>query len=264
MQRAGSFGHILLAATVALGMAASTAHAFEAKEKVNPNASPFALFRLGFFAYKKGDKSEAVEAYKYAAEKGHPGAQWKLAHMYAEGDGVKEDDFHAYQIFEKIVRDGAEPGTQNESYVADALCALAGYIERGIPNSPVVADPTVARELYLQAAANFGDPDAQYQLGRMLLKGEGGAANPVQAARWLSLAARKGHAGAEALLGNILFQAGKTVRGLAMLTVALDHADGKEQDWIRNLHEQAFSVAGEADRRTAIALADNMIQKGKY
>lgn len=264
MRSVRTIAQSLLAAAVALGMTASVAYGFEAADKVNPNASPFALFKLGFFAYKKGDKSEAVEAYKYAAEKGHPGAQWKLAHMYAEGDGVKEDDFHAYQIFEKIVRDGAEPGTQNESYVADALCALAGYIKRGIPNSPVSADPAAARELYLQAAANFGDPAAQYELGRMLLKGEGGTSNPVQAARWLSLAAKKGHAGAEALLGNILFQAGKTVQGLAMLTVALQNAGAQDQDWIRDMHEQAFSVAGEADRRTAMALAANMVQTGNY
>lgn len=257
-------GRLLAVFTIAACLVSPSAHAFEAAKKVNPNASPFALFKLGFFAYKKGDKSEAVEAYKYAAEKGHPGAQWKLAHMYAEGDGVKEDDFHAYQIFEKIVRDGADPGTQDQSYVADALCALAGYVKSGIPNSPVVADPAMARELYLQAAANFGDANAQYQLGRMLLKGEGGDTNPVQAARWLSLAAKKGNAPAEALLGNILFQAGKTVRGLAMLTVALQHADNKDQDWIQSMHEQAFSVAGEADRRTAIALAADMAQNGNY
>jgi uncharacterized protein len=264
MRRVSFLGRLLAVATVAASVTASSAYGFEATKKVNPNASPFALFRLGFFAYKKGDKSEAVEAYKYAAEKGHPGAQWKLAHMYAEGDGVKEDDFHAYQIFEKIVHDGADPGTQDQSYVADALCALAGYVRKGIPNSPVVANPVMARELYLQAAANFGDADAQYELGRMLLKGEGGDANAVQAARWLSLASKKGNANAEALLGNILFQAGKTVRGLAMLTVALQHAGTKDQDWIRDMHEQAFSVAGEADRRTAIALAANMEQTGDY
>ncbi len=33
--------------------------------------------------------------------------------MYAEGDGVAEDDYEAYKIFEKIVREGSEPGSEN-------------------------------------------------------------------------------------------------------------------------------------------------------
>ena len=42
------------------------------------------------------------------------------------------------------------------------------------------------------AASYFGDPDAQYRLGRMYLDGNGALKEPKQAARWLSLAARKG------------------------------------------------------------------------
>ena len=58
--------------------------------------------------------------------------------MYAEGDGVKEDDYEAYKMFEQVIREGADQGTQNESYVADALVALAGYVKRGIPIRPSI------------------------------------------------------------------------------------------------------------------------------
>lgn len=228
------------------------------------SSSPFEFLRSGLSAYKSGHKDEAFKTLRYAADMGHQGATWKLARMYAEGDGVKENDYEAYQMFEKIVRDGAEPGSQNESYVADALVALAGYIRRGIPGSPVAANPRVARNLYVQAASNFGDPAAQYELGRMLLKGEGGSSNSVQAARWFRLAAAKGNANAQAMLGNMLFQAGKTVKGLAILTAAFERCSARDCEWIRNMQEQAFSVAGEADRRTAISLAGDIVRTGDF
>jgi uncharacterized protein len=247
-----------------LAVLCGSARAFDVTEDAEKSRSPFEFFKLGFSAYKTGHKDEALKALRYAADMGHQGAKWKLARMYAEGDGVQENDYEAYQIFEKIVRDGAEPGSQNESYVADALVALAGYVRRGIPGSPVRANPNVARELYIQAASNFGDPAAQYELGKMLLKGEGGAPNPVQAARWFRLAAQKGNANAQAMLGNMLFQAGKTVRGLAMLTAAFERCSAKDCDWIRNMQEQAFSVAAEADRRTAISLAGDIVRTGDF
>jgi uncharacterized protein len=247
-----------------LGAMTLPCHAFDTKTEMNEDSSPFALFKFGFSAYKNGHKDEAVKALRFAAEKGHQGANWKLARMYAEGDGVEEDDYEAYKMFEQVIQEGADQGTQNESYVSDALVALAGYIKRGIPNSPVHSNPIAARDLYMQAASNFGDPNAQFELGRMLMKGEGGQSSPNQAARWFRLSAQKGHAGAQAMLGNLLFQAGKTVRGLAMMTAALEHAPKQDRTWISGLQEQAFSLADEADRRTAMVLAQDIVRTGDF
>jgi hypothetical protein len=47
-----------------------------------------------------------------------------------------------------------------------------------------------------------------------------------------------------------------------MMTAALDRANPVDQSWIRSMQEEAFAVAPEADRRTAIALADDMLTKG--
>ena len=249
---------------LALSVMTLPCHAFDTSNEMNEDSSPFALFKFGFSAYKKGDKDEAVKALRFAAEKGHQGANWKLGRMYAEGDGVKEDDYEAYKMFEQVVHEGAEQGTQNESYVADALVALAGYVKRGIPNSPIKSNPSAARDLYLQAASNFGDSDAQFELGKMLMKGEGGQPNPNQAARWFRLSAQKGHAGAQAMLGTLLFQVGKTVRGLAMMTAAFERASKQDRVWIGDIQEQAFSIANEADRRTAIVLAEDIIKTGDF
>ena len=57
---------------------AGSASAFDPDSGVSAESGPFALFKFGFSAYKKGRKDEAVEAYKYAAEKGHRGARWAL------------------------------------------------------------------------------------------------------------------------------------------------------------------------------------------
>lgn len=240
---------------VSLMLAAGTAQAFDPNSTVTKDSGPLDLLKFAFSAYKLGRKDEAVEAYRYAAEKGHPAARWKLAQMYAAGDGVKEDDYAAFQMFQGIVRNGTDPGSGNDAFVSSALVALAGYIRRGIPGSPVGADPGNARDLYVQAASSFGNPTAQFELGRMLLNGEGGPADPRQAARWFKLAAEKGHVGAQAMLGNVLFQSGRSVRGLTQLTIALERAAPVDKEWIRPLHEEAFGLASEEDRRAAIALA---------
>lgn len=236
---------------------------FDDKSGVKPKSSPWEVFQFGFSAYKNGHKDQAVEAYKYAAENGQIGATWKLARMYAEGDGVAQDDYAAFKFFSEIAEQDVEPGSPEESYVSDALVALGDYLKQGIPGSPVNADPVTAQEYFMRAAANYRNPNAQYEMGKMFLKGEGGVKVSVkQAGRWLQLAAEKGHAGAQATLGNLLFQSGKVVRGLAMMTAALSRATPADQPWIRSMQEEAFAVSGEADRRTAISLADDMLAKG--
>lgn len=236
---------------------------FDDKTGVKPQSSPWAVFQFGFSAYKSGHKDQAVEAYKYAAEKGQIGATWKLARMYAEGDGVTQNDYEAYKFFSEIVDQDVELGSPEESYVSDALVALGDYLKSGIPGSPVSADPVAAQEYFMRAAATYRNPNAQYEMGKMFLNGEGGVkASAKQAGRWLQLAAEKGHAGAQATLGNLLFHSGKVVRGLAMMTAALERAAPVDQPWIRGMQEEAFALAPEADRRTAIALADDMLTKG--
>lgn len=252
-----------LVALMVAGLAGSAAPASATDNGViKADSNPWAVFKFGFNAYSKGEKEKAIEAYRFAAEKGHAGARWKLARMYADGDGVPVNDFEAFQIFEKIVRQGAEPGTPDATFVSSALVSLGRYLEKGIPNSPVRSNPSHARELYSQAALAYGSSDAQFNLGRMMYNGEGGTANIRQAGRWFKLAANKGHAGAQAMLGNMMFQSGKVVRGLALITVALEKASPLDRNWIRQLQEEAFGLAGEAERRTAIAVAED-IRTGK-
>jgi uncharacterized protein len=254
----------LLAMACALSMAGGlgAARAFDPNAGVSRESGPFDLFRFGFSAYQSGRKDEAVEAYRYAAEKGHQGARWALANMYAAGDGVAENDFEAFKIYDEIARQGVEPGSENTGYFVNALLALAGYYKRGIPDSPIRADLVQARQLYFHAASAFGVADAQFELARMMLDGRGGDDDRAQAKKWLNRARQAGHSGAAAMLGHMMFQEGHAVRGLAYMTVALERAEESEKIWIQTLQEQAFSLSDEADRRTAISLAQDMVSKG--
>lgn len=250
----GLVGAVALAMAIGMGVGAA--------EERKPKSSPWEMFQFGFNAYKKGDKREAVEAYRYAAENGQIGAQWKLGRMYAEGDGVDRDDYEAYKVFSAIAEMDVAPGSPEESYVSDALVALGRYLKRGIPGTPVKADPDASQQYFMRAAAGYGNAEAQFEIGRQFLRGEGVKESARQAGRWLQLAADKGHAGAQAVLGNLLFQKGKIVRGLAMMTAALERAKPTDLPWIRSMQEEAFALAAESDRRTAIVLSQDILDKG--
>jgi TPR repeat protein len=258
---------ILLQLGVALATTGfvGSALAFDPKAKsadVSEEQGPLDLFKFGFKAYKNGEKKEAIKAYKYAAEKGHRGARWAMANMYAFGDGVREDDYEAFKNFQKITRQGVEPGSEDVGYFVNALMSLADYYQRGISNSPVKVNYKAARQLYFQAASAFGLPEAQYRLGQMILDGKGGGDNMRQAKKWLNRARAGGHASASAVYGNILFEEGQTVRGLALITSAYERAAPNDKVWILQLQEQAFALAEEVDRRAAVVVADNMLKNG--
>jgi TPR repeat protein len=252
---------VLLTAALLLSSSPS-ARAFDMNAGVNKESGPFDLFKFGFNAYKKGQKEEAVEAYRYAAEKGHTGSRWALANMYAAGDGVVENDFEAFKIYAEIANQGVEPGSADTGFFVNALLSLARYYRQGIPDSPVKADLAQARQIYFQVASTFGVPEAQFQLARMILAGEGGRVNVQQAKKWLNMARKSGHAGAMSIFGNVLFEEGQTVRGLAFLTAALERCSAKDCPWMQELQERAFSLATEDDRRVAVALAPQVYEQG--
>ncbi|GEO84871.1 MULTISPECIES: exopolysaccharide production regulator ExoR [Alphaproteobacteria] len=254
---------LLLLSAFLFVMPGTAGNAFDMNSGVSKESGPFDLFKFGFKAYKNGQKQEAVEAYRYAAEKGHTGSRWALANMYADGDGVVEDDFAAFKIYADIANQGVEPGSEDTGFFVNALLSLARYYRQGIPGSPVKIDLTQARQLYFQAASTFGVPEAQFQLARMILAGEGGKANVQQAKKWLNLARKSGHPGAMSVFGSVLFDEGQTVRGLAFLTAALDKCPPKDCGWMQQLQEQAFSIANEQDRRVAVALAPQVYNQAE-
>jgi uncharacterized protein len=256
----GNLLRVLLLGVSLASVVAGPSAAFDISSGVTKESGPFDLFKFGFKAYKNGQKEDAIEAYRYAAEKGHTGSRWALANMYAYGDGVAKDDFEAFKIYNDIAAAGVEPGSEDTGFFINALMSLADYYRDGIPGTPVKRDVSQARQLYFQAASAFGVPEAQFELARMMLAGEGGSTSVQQAKKWLNQARKGGHPGAMAVFGDLLFQEGHTVRGLAFLTAALDRCSPSECGWMQALQEQAFSVANEEDRRVAVALSQDMLR----
>ena len=252
--------------------AAGPAFAFEGTSPGNQDATlPVVAAPTGVAVIKKPvppadiPQPAALTALQYAAEGGHPVAQWKLGRMYAKGDGVAQDDLRAYDYFSKIANAHAEdsPSAPQATIVANAFVALGRYYVSGIPNSKVKADPERAREMFSYAASYFGNAEAQYNLAQMYLDGVGMPRDVKYGIRWLGLAARKGQNQAQALLGQMLFNGDRlqrqAARGLMWLTLAQDSA-GPDETWIKDSYKTALAKASEDDRAMALQMLERWVQ----
>lgn len=207
----------------------------------------------------------SLTALQYAAEGGHPGAQWKLGRMYADGNGVTQDDLRAFEYFSRIANAHAEdsPSAPQAAIVANAFVALGRYYLNGIPNSKIKSDPERAREMFSYAASYFGNADAQYDLARLYLNDSSSRDDLRYGTRWLGLAAQKGQHQAQALLGQMLFNGDQlprqAARGLMWLTLARDSATADET-WIKDSYSKAIAKASEDDRAMALQMLEHWVQ----
>jgi TPR repeat protein len=211
----------------------------------------------------------SLTSLQYAAEGGHPIAQWKLGRMYADGDGVAQDDLRAFEYFSRIANAHAEdsPSAPQAAIVANAFVALGRYYLNGIPNSKIKADTERAREMFSYAASYFGNADAQYDLARLYLRSAGSSRDDFRyGARWLGLAAQKGQHQAQALLGQMLFNGDQlprqAARGLMWLTLARDSAT-PDETWIKDSYSKAIAKASEEDRAMALQMLEHWVQGRK-
>ncbi len=226
--------------------------------------SPSEALRNGARQYYAGDKAGALNSLRYAAENGQPMAAWKLGKMYATGDGVQEDDLKAFEYYSQVVREHGEdrPDAPDAPFVSSAFVALGNYYLNGIAGA-VPKNLNRARQSFTHAASYFGDPDAQFQLGRMYQSN-----NDRLAVRWYNLAAIKGHIGAQARLGETLFDIGNSdsrkARGLMWMSVARRQAQGRaDATWIGELHEQSFARASESVRNLSRAMTETWLKRNR-
>jgi uncharacterized protein len=251
---------------------AGNAHALDARKPValapeSPFASVRDALRSGVREYNAGDKEAAVRALEFAATKGHTLALWKLGSMYAAGDGVAHDDLRAFEYFSRIADDNADQlhDSAEASVVSAAFVALGSYFLEGIAGTYVRANPARAHEMFYYAASYFGDSNAQYNLARLYLDGRGVPTDPRTAARWLNLAAEKGHHQSQALLGHMLITGEGVPRqrslGLMWLTLARDAADPARDAWIEDFYVEAVSGASESERRSALANLEQYLRQ---
>jgi TPR repeat protein len=194
-----------------------------------PFASATEAYRQGVSALNTGRTAVALPALEYAAKRGVLGAQLKLARAYAAGRDVPKDDAKAFSYFQQIADQYADISASSPigNYVGEAFVALGQYSLDGVPAMSLQPNPAYAADLFRHAASYFGNAEAQYQLARLYLTGDGVEKNPGLAVNWLAMAAKKQHAAAQATLGELLWR-GEEVRQRREGT-CLDHRCPRER-----------------------------------
>ena len=227
------------------------------KKHLEHNEEPRTVLRFGFNALKRGNMEEAIGAFRFGAKRNDVAAQWKLARMLQKGAGLPRDDLAAYKLYAKIADRYMEraPSVNDMAYVSSAVVALGRYSLRGIKGTNIRHNPRRAEGHFFRAAALYKDPSAQYELGRLYRSDLLGVKQPRTAVRWFGLAARKGHARAQAQLGEMLFNGEgvrrRPVRGLVFMTKAATHSARRGFKSIRKMRRAAFAKASEAQRAAA-------------
>jgi TPR repeat protein len=97
------------------------------------------------------------------------------------------------------------------------------------------------------------------------MEGVGAPKDLRHAARWLQLAAQKGHCGARAMLGSLLFSGDKTIGrqaalGLMWLTLSKDCA-GTTESWITEKYKNAMKRASDDERAMAGMYLEDWMRK---
>ena len=153
------------------------------------SSSVAADFAAGWEAYIRGDYATALREFRPLAEQGDAEAQFNLGVMYADGEGVPEDDVQAAFWFRKA----AEQGVAAAQFNLGVMYAKG----EGVPEDDVQA------AFWFRKAAGQGDAEAQYNLGVMYDNGRGVPEDDGQAVFWYRKAAEQGVAAAQFNLGDM-------------------------------------------------------------
>ncbi len=243
-------------ALIALALSAVSVSAASAKYR-----SPQDALEQGIGAYNGGYYEIAVPALKYAADAHLFLAPYYLARIYSDNNGGLTDHAKAYELYLKIAEEHTDvdpDDDQRAPYVAKAMTQIAGYWLRGLPKVGLKANSHVAMEYLREAAQFFRDEDAQFELAKLYLHGEGIDSDVPYAKHWLSVLSQKGHAGAQAFLADLLWR-GKymkadPVRALALISVAVANAPPYERVWIEDIYQNIYCGTAQGIRKQATGL----------
>lgn len=215
----------------------------------------------GLSAYKRGDHALALPALEHAAAQNDLAAQFYLAQLYSDNSSAETDHAKAYMLFQSIADEhsDADPDDSKRApFIAKSLTALAGYLRVGIPEIGLQADVVRAADYLHHAALFFGDEDAQFELVKLKLKGEGVPEDIASAKHWLAVLTQRGHAGAQAFLADLYwrgrFMPQDKVRAFALIAVAVEHSPPRERIWIEDVYQNIFCGAGEGIRKQATGM----------
>jgi len=140
--------------------------------------------QAGLDAYVRGDYETVLKEWRPLAEQGDTGAQFNLALLYANGQGVPQDYrvHHPQKEAMRWYRLAAEQGDVGAQFNLALLYANG----QGVPQDDIEAAKWYRR------AAEQGFAKAQSNLGEMYSSGKGVPQDYVLAHMWANLAASQG------------------------------------------------------------------------
>ena len=142
-------------------------------------------------AFKAKKYKEAYPACLKAAKSGNVSAEFNLAEMYGNGNGVKADKAEALMWLRKA----ADHGYAKAQYRLGFLLAAGELVKQ---------DFEEAMRWFLKSAEQ-GNVDAQHDVGFLYERGLGVEFNLKEAERWYRMAAEQGHSRSEYKLGSIIY-----------------------------------------------------------
>ncbi len=234
-------------------------------------SSPEDALRQGISAYNGGYHEIAIPALEFAASENLFLGSYYLAVLYADSNSAYTDHGKAYMLYQRIANEHTDVDPDHDArapYVAATLTALAKYIRGGLAEIRLQANPQLAAEYFHHAAVFFNDEDAQFELSKMQINGEGVPADVARGRHWLSVLAENGHAGAQAFLADLYwrgkFMPKDAVRALTLISVAVKNAPASEQVWIDDIYQNIYCGAPQGVREQATGMvADWDVRYGR-
>jgi exopolysaccharide production negative regulator len=230
--------------------------------------SPEDAMKQGISAFNGGYYELALPAFE-ALERSKPEvAHYYMARIYGDNEGAYTNHGEAFAFYKALADELQNVDPDNDELApiaAKSLTAVSMYLREGIRDAGIPPDPQAADRVLQRAALTFNDEDAQFELAKVLLRGEGpeikiagfeDASSKIENGRhWLSRLSRIGHAGAQAFLADLLWR-GKFVEkdqisALNLIDVAVANAPPSERVWIEDIYQNIFCNAGEGVRHQA-------------
>jgi hypothetical protein len=227
-------------------------------------ASKQAAFTQGYSAFKSQQYEIAVPALKFAATHGVMRAEFFLAKIYSDSSGGWTDHARAYGLLKGIVSQFSDVDPRDPRvapFVAKALTSIARYERDGLPEIGLKPSTKRALVFFDHAARYFNDADAQFELAKHYLAGDGVETRVPFALNWLARLSKRGHAGAQAFLANLYWEGRYTLRdqvkALALITVAVENASDEDRFWIEDAHQNIFCGTDDATRRRVFRVIES-------
>ncbi len=261
----GASGLLWAAFVVALTAVAGTASASDNSTTKMP---PRVAYAVGVNAYHDRDWKRAMTTLTKASKHGVLLADFYRARIFADQTTQYFDRVKAYHLYKKLAQAliDIDPDLDPRvRFAGQALTAFARYIKSGISEIRLPADPRRAVDYFNHAAAFFRDTDAEFELARMRLSGDGVAHNPRLAIHFLSRLARAGHPGAQAKLADLywtgshrLWQGEPQVQrdplmAYTLISMAVQNAPYAERIWIEDTYQKIFCGTSDTIRRNSKA-----------